>query len=324
MKILEKEHYFELQSQCSFVPFTQAEGWYNYLISQGKNVVFFCDSLDEPTIVCFGYEQKIPLSNRKLLKLEGECFLKEPQHLVIKSFYEQLGSLPYIGVELNSNNKYAVDFEIGIRRAGYIRPLASFSCPLTIHVDLTSKIDFKGNWKRNYKKSIKAGLLFLEHSRITDQEVAIFVDMFDEMSKIKGLKYSLSQGPIRALVNSPHIRMFSVVDQSGAYLASRIIHVHGTAGNDVFAANSLKARESGATFFLMQNLFDTLKGEGCESFDFGRIPPSNHATDSVFLFKSETRGKNIQYNGEWCLYKNKIHELGSFGYKLWKLKKQRY
>src|SRR5690606_27392958 len=316
METLEEALYFELQSRCSFVPFTQSEGWYNYLIAQGRKIVFFADSVVEPNIICFGYEQKLPFVKKKILRLEGECFLNKVEHSIITSFYKKMGELPYLGIELNSNNEYLVDIVIGLRRAGFIRPLASFSCPLTIDVNLISELNFKRNWQRNYKKSVKAGSTFIEHSNITEREVSMFINMFDEMSKLKGLKYSLDVDAISKLVTSRTIRMFSVFDQSGTPLASRIIHVHGTTGNDVFAANSLRARENGATFFLMQNLFDTLKREGCESFDFGRIAPSNHATDSVFLFKSETRGKNIQYNGEWCLYKSKIYELGLFGYKL--------
>lgn len=74
----------------------------------------------------------------------------------------------------------------------------------------------------------------------------------------------------------------------------------------------------------MQNIFEVLKTEGIEEFDFGRIPPSDHATDNVYIFKKASGGSPIQYNGEWVYFKSKWTEVLFTLYQLFKLKRQRY
>ena len=118
--------------------------------------------------------------------------------------------------------------------------------------------------------------------------------------------------------------LYMVYNNSNIPIAARIIHFDKIYSSDVFAANSNEARNCGATYFMMQNIFELLKNEDLKFFDFGRIPPSNHETDSVYTFKNASRGKKVQYNGEWVVYKSKYMELLMLFYKLFKLKKQRY
>jgi len=114
------------------------------------------------------------------------------------------------------------------------------------------------------------------------------------------------------------------MDQNDRPLAGRIIHEHKGYATDVLAANSDLSRNNGATFFMMHSIFALLRSENKISFDFGRIPPSDHASDSVYQFKKSAGGSVLQYNGEWTSYSNTRTELLMFIYKLLKLKKQRY
>ena len=148
--------------------------------------------------------------------------------------------------------------------------------------------------------------------------------MFREMADLKGLAYTLEAASLLTLLSSSDIRTFMVYNNSNIPIAARIIHFDKIYATDIFAANSNEARNCGATYFIMQSIFEKLKKEGFKYFDFGRIPPSNHATDSIYTFKNASRGKKVQYNGEWALYKSKNMELLMLFYKMFKLKKQRY
>ncbi len=315
--------FFGLQSAFAEVPFTQSEAWYNYLKAQGKRITFFSDDSINPSIMTWGIAEKIPLSKKKILRIEGEC-CHDFSADSVRDFYGKLEALPYVGIELNSNTFYQVDFEINLRRAGFVRPLGSFSCPLTIVIDLEKTIDYNRNWKRNVKTAEKEQLVISELQQPARKEVEQIVSLFGEMAELKNLGYSLSASALMELVQSNTIRTFMAYTSSNEPLAARIVFVSNGFASDVIAANSNRARECGAVFLLMQHIFETLGSEQIKAFDFSRIPPSTHASDSVYLFKNATRGKKMQYNGEWVRYKRKRTELMVFVYKWLKLKKQRY
>ena len=73
-----------------------------------------------------------------------------------------------------------------------------------------------------------------------------------------------------------------------------------------------------------KHILELLKVEDYNFFDFGRIPPSNHHTNGVYIFKNGIKGNKIQYCGEWIYYKNSIFEEAMYLYKKYFLKKQRY
>jgi lipid II:glycine glycyltransferase (peptidoglycan interpeptide bridge formation enzyme) len=144
------------------------------------------------------------------------------------------------------------------------------------------------------------------------------------MADLKKLNYKLESISLKSLLQSEDIRLFVVQDVNGKILSARIIHVSHPFSSDVLAANSINSRSFGAAYFIMQNIFKILHEEGFKHFDFGRIPPSDHATDNVYQFKSFTRGNSIQYNGNWSFYENKWLEFLMFCFKNFKLKLQRY
>jgi hypothetical protein len=324
LKIDNPELFFQKQKQFSSVPFTQSEGWYYFQKNKGEVMIFFTDDLTETKIACWGREHKIPFIGKKILQIEGECYKSDMGEIAFRTFFTNLSDLPYAGIEINSNNIYLVDFEIGIRRAGFLRPIALHSCPLSIEIDLNTSINFDRNWRRNLKKAQESQLSFIEVEEFDDGIIENIVQIFKEMSELKKLKYLLEKESLAKLLSSADIRTFIVKNKGNKTIAARIIHEHNRVLSDVFAANSNEARECGATYFLMDNILDLLKRENKLKFDFGRIPPSNNATDSIYLFKNATRGRRVQYNGEWVLYKKKWIEYLMFLYKQFVIKKQRY
>ncbi|MFS4416411.1 hypothetical protein [Maribacter sp. 2307ULW6-5] len=324
IQIKDAAHFFTLQKKLKRIPYSQSEGWYRSQIKKNHKIVFFVNDEEDVKIALWGKEQKIPFSNKKLLLVNGETTSEHINENEVREFYTKLTALNYVGFELDSNNRYDVEFEIGIRRAGFVRPIGSFSCPLTIIFRLQEDFGFNRNWKRNVKKAIASELIFEEVVDISATVITSIVSMFKEMAELKKLGHQLEEHSLKALLKTRDMRLFMVYDKQGLPLAARVIHINKPFASDVYAANSLTARDNGATYYMMQNIFETLKQENYAEFDFSRIPPSNHATDSVYLFKNASRGEKISYNGEWSYHKSKRIELLLFLYKSFKMKKQRY
>ena len=156
-----------------------------------------------------------------------------------------------------------------------------------------------------------------------DELKSVNKDIEDAEADLKKLNYKLESISLKSLLQSEDIRLFVVQDANGKILSARIIHVSYPFSSDIFAANSITSRSCGAAYFIMQNIFEILHEEGFKHFDFGRIPPSDHATDNIYQFKSLT-GDSIQYNGNWSFYENKWLEFLMFCFKNFKLKLQRY
>ena len=324
MQKIEAEKFFKIQRKFSHIPFSQSEGWYNYMASKKNKIVFFVDNEEDSKIAFWGREQKIPLGLGCVLRIDGECYQPDLSDQVFTKVYSSIIEMEYTGIEIDSATLYNINYEIGLRRAGFVSPISLSSCPLSIEIDFIQPLDFNRNWQRNVKKAIKSDLIF---SEITDPDAVILnriVDMFKEMAQLKNLGYQLEFDSLTSLTSSKDIRVFMVNNRDGRPIAARIIHEHNKYLTDIYAANSIEARDCGATYFIMDAILNKLKEEGKSYFDFGRIPPSNHSTDSVYVFKISSRGKKVQYNGEWVYYKNPIIEGLMYLYKRFIIKKQRY
>ena len=325
IQIKNSEEFFKLQNKLDKIPFTQSEAWYNMNIVQGKNIVFFVNSSDEVKIACWGVVNVVPLLKHQLLMIDGEAYNNDITEVVIRTFFTFFKTSTYHGVEINSNNIYNIEYEVGIRRAGFKRPMLSFSCPLTIENDLQNSTERSRSWKRNVKIAEKAGLIFEQKSNIDSKTIKEFVNFFDEMANSKKLSYSMCFKEIEALINNKNIKLYTVATPSNETLAYRIIYIYKNYAYDIFASNSNKCRDyRGATYFILENIFSALAKSGIIHFDFGRIPPSDDTNDKIYEFKNAARGKKIQYNGEWSFFKSFCIETLLASYKKYKLKKHRY
>ncbi|KYK21257.1 hypothetical protein AYK24_03375 [Thermoplasmatales archaeon SG8-52-4] len=323
MDQLSPEKYFSIHSLFSHIPYSQSEDWYNYLVARGENVVFYCNREDQPSIAFMGRIKKVPLVGRILI-VEGELISNEISNETITDFYSEVVKLPYAGIEINSNNEYSIEFEVGIRRSGFMRPIGLSSCPLSIIVDLSNDLKYNRNWKYNYNKAIKAELLFDEVTHPELSDLQLFSDMYSELASRKNLGYKLNPKALLSLVNGPNMRLFSVMTKEKVVVASNIIYVRGIHSYDIFASNSNLSWENGATRFIVQKIFEVLKSEGVTVFDFGRIPPSTHGSDGVYKFKNSVKGTKIQYNGEWSFYQKNLKEQLVYLGKHFIAKTQRY
>lgn len=323
MQLIETEQdFFKIQEKLAFIPLFQSKAWFNYQNNGKKSFVFLVDNKQDVSIALWGVVRSIPILKQKILLVNSISRKRGLSEKVVKKFFNEFLSHEFDAIEINDGTAYDIEFEIGIRRAGFFRPVNLTACPLSIVVDFERPFNFDRNWKRNIKKAIKADLQFMELKKV-HETAQLISDLHLETAKTKKLNYHFDAESVFRCIKNECIRVFAVKSEQ-MILAVRVVYVKGNYSEDLIAANSFKSRANGATQFLMQNIFETLQSEGIKTFDFSRIPPSNHATDSVYTFKNATRGNKIQYNGEWVFYKSKIIEYFMAFYKCMILKKQRY
>ncbi len=323
MDQLTSQQFFSLFPKFPHIPYSQSEGWYHYLIARGETVVFYCDRSEESNIAFMGRIKNVPIIG-KILMIEGELLMDDITNEKITDFYSEVIKLPNAAIEINSNNLYSTEFEVGIRRAGFLRPISYSYCPLSILINLTDEIKYNRNWKYNYNKAIKAELLFEELTQPELSDLQIFSDMYSELASRKNLGYKLNPKALLSMVKTQNMRLFQVKTKDNIVAASNIIYVNGNYSYDILAANSNLSWENGATRFIVQKIFDVLKSDGVTQFDFGRIPPSTHGSDGVYKFKNSVKGEKIQYNGEWSFFKKPWKEYLMYIGKYVRFKTTRY
>lgn len=317
------DYFFKLQKSFKKIPYSQSRGWYSYVNQLKTTTVFFVNSEQDLKIACWGVEHKIPMTGKKILVIPGECYKSNLGEQEIKDFYEKLFVLDYQGVEINSGSYYNINFEIGLKLAGYHRPLGSFSSNLSIEVDFEYGPNFDNNWKGNIRKGFKNQLNVVE---IKEFDKVVFLQIFgvfEDMSRLKGLNHH-NKDALNALLLSDDMRTFIVYDKKNIPLSVNVIHTNKPYATFVFAANSSKSKIRNGSHFIVDHVMKELKKEKFDFFDLLRIPVSNGPKNGIYIFKKGTRGNKIQYNGEWASYKNLFLEVLMFCYRVFYQKKNRY
>ncbi|MBN1463904.1 MAG: hypothetical protein JXQ69_03390 [Paludibacteraceae bacterium] len=307
MQLITKEQFFELTATFEWLPYTQTYGWFAFCnCDNSGNYLCLVDSFEKPQIACFCHVKKA--LGLKMLLLEGECLKsKNYKSSLIKSFYEGVCTLGYDMVEVVSNSVYNSEFEIGIRRAGFLRPVGAFSMPLSNWIDLRTAIKYNSNWTRNIKKSMDFQLQFQLHDSPDDELIQTIVSFYNQFTKEKGFLHQLNLEATTKLLRSSNFSLGVVTSPDNTILSCIIYHSTSSHAGLLYAAKSEEAKENGATFFMYSHLFEALRNKGVESFDMEKLVPSTHTTDGVFLFKDGVKGERVLYNGEWSWYKRRIY-----------------
>lgn len=307
MQIVDKHTFFQTILDFKQVPFTQTQGWLAYTNSENKNeVLYLVDNLANPQIACMCHIKK--MLNKELLLIESLCFKYSLYKASsIKHFFEHIKDLSYDMVEVVSNNQYSFEFEIGIRRAGFTRPIGNFSIPLSNWIDLQEPITYNSNWKRNLAKSEKYNLSFIVENTPSEQLVYEFVYYYNRFTKEKGFNHKLSYDSFYKMLKTSEFSIGIVLDEKDIMTSAIIFHHKNQHAGLLYAAKDNEAKETGATFFMYDSLFKYLKENGYQTFDMEKLLPSSHSSDGVFLFKDGIKGDRVLYNGEWSWYKKPIY-----------------
>jgi hypothetical protein len=314
---LDYQTFFQQQQRLRNIPFNQTKNWLEH--SRGnniENVRFFVDSIDEPHIACYGY-----LSNRKpfgrQLNIDGISKSADINSDHIRSFFKSIIEEGYSIIHLSDIDEYNPNFEVGIRRAGLVRPLGLHLCPMSMIVDLQKPFQFHRNWRRNVKKAMEQDCRFVVKDNPTMEDAKEFVRLFGELKERKGLRFSLTPERIMVLLKGNYKIFF--VEREGVNICGRISYINNTSIYDVYAANSNEAISVGAAYLIQENIFQYFRERGAERFDYGRIPPSAGKMDNIYIAKSYSGGHPIGYNGEWGFcdkqWKNYLYSWYMFGFR---------
>ncbi|MDR1585197.1 MAG: hypothetical protein LBS07_03345 [Prevotellaceae bacterium] len=310
MEIVDKNTFFHTTQDFAFVPFTQSEGWRAYSSNDENRFMFFVDNAEKPSMACMGYI--IRKFGLKMLQIEGECFFneKEIDSKKIRDFYREISQTDFDIIEINSMLPYNALYEIGVREAGYLRPVGMFSSALSNWINLQNEIHYNENWRRNLKKAAKFSMKFEVIETPSEKEILFATDFYNKFTAQKGFAHRLNYAQTRGLLQSGNFSLALVKNESADVLAMLIFHKRRTHAGLLYAARNIDNRDdNGVTFFIYDNLFKHLKEKDFQTFDMEKLCPSTHSKQSVFLFKNGVRGEYVQYCGEFSFYKRHIYRL---------------
>ena len=309
MTEIDKNTFFDITQTFDYVPFTQSEGCWKMNSIKGENrFQFFVDSLEKPSLACMGYVMK--RFGLKMLQIDGECFAdgKNIDSKKIRDFYKEITQADFDIIEINSSLPYDVLYEIGVREAGYLRPVGMFSSQLSNWIDLHSEIRYNENWKRNLKKSEKLNLKLNVLEQPTNDQIRFFSDFYNKFAYSKGFGHHINFEQTKALLQSNDFSLALVTDETENILAGIIFHHRNNrAGLYISARSTEYKNDNGVTFFMYDQLFKYLKSKGYTIFDLEKLCPSTHSKQSVFLFKNGIKGEKVLYCGEFSWYKRQIY-----------------
>lgn len=297
MQEVSRDIFYQTTASWEEVPFSQTEGYVRLQSGDRSERVRYY--LDEQ-VGCAAHVKRF--AGLTMLMTDGECLRhRETKPATLTRFYEALQQCGADMIELNSRRPYQADYEIGLRQAGFLRPVGSFSFQLTNRIDLTQPLRFNENWKRNLKDSEGAGLQLERPECPTEQDIADVMRLYREMSAHKHLAIPFTPALLRILLNDPHFRLCFIA-RGKERLSMLIYHQSGTHAGLLYAANGAQANEAHAGFRLYEQLLNALAEEGVHSFDMEKMGASAHSTNAVFLFKQGIRGELTPLCGEWSWY----------------------
>ena len=321
--IVNKCHFFRAQRKLEIIPYNQTEEWFDKCGNKEENCFFFIDNMEDPQIGFWGVVFARKFIGRHLI-ISGDCYTHGITIKRIREFYREVINLGFEIIELSSTNLYDISYEIGIRRAGFLRPLISVFSPLTIVINPQQERVVARHWRRNTKKCTDLNLRFEHIENPSYLETREFCRMFEELKEIKNLNYSLSVDSLMKLFETRKYLLFFIYDQKDIPVAGRIIYVNSNCSFDVHAANTNLARELGAAYYIIDMIVLFLKNRGIEHFDYGMISPSSTNMDAIYISKSHSGGTPALYNGQWVFYRSKVIEYLISGYFYFFKKNSRY
>lgn len=303
-----KDQYWSIVSSFDNIPTEQSKCWIDAIYSQSAaRLVYFVNSVENPNVACVGYSSYHRFLGRHL-HIEGLCLNNKVPVSEIKSFFTALTEEDYSYISFSDIYEYRPDFEVAIRRAGFIRPAGISLCPLTMMIDLQSNFTFHKTWVRGVKKSIASGNTFEFIKEPNHDYAVIFEGLFKSMSERKGLKSYPKAYQVEKLLsqNSPY-HLFVIKNKCGNIISARVEYTNQNLVYDIWAANSDEAMKTGAAYHIQEEVFNFYKNLNYSKFDYGRIPPSADYMDNIYLAKSYSGGYPVAYNGQWEYSKSNLY-----------------
>ena len=291
-----------LTRDMEWVAPTQTAAWTNAFLPQGE-ARYVVDDLNKPTMACVGQlHRKWGVS---MLLVAGECLahthdLSSEQ---VHRFYEDLLQLvPADLYYVNSDSLYSPLYEVGMRQAGFLRPVGMFSTTLSKLIATDQELTPDKSWRRNLKKAEEHRLTFSVVSQPSAHDVEQYLQLHHGVEQRKHFSDSATANQLTCLLADPMYRLAWVDSAEGEHLSGGVFycrHQGSPYARFIYSATSLKGREVGSAYWLRKQVTDYLATVGIPVLDTGRITPAKHAKNGLFLFKNGMGGETVSYNGEW-------------------------
>lgn len=296
--IVDKETFFALQGKINNIPYSQSLGWHDTAYKDVLDkMVYFVNTTDDPRICCFGYQSKRRFFG-KTLSIDGISRKDDVNITEYRAFFKSIVDEGYQIIDIVDIGKYSPDFEVGVRRAGFIHPFGLSLCPMSLVVDLKSPFKFHRKWRSHVRNSTDKGNMFYPVENPKMEDAQEFVRMFGELKERKNLRYSCSAENIFYLT-SHSFKLFFMKNKEGENIAGRLEYICGKKVYDIYAANTAVGLSSGAIYHLQEEILNYLAEHKFNEFDYGMIPPSDNHMDDIYIAKSYSGGSPIGYNGQW-------------------------
>lgn len=299
MQEVSKDIFYRTIEGWKHVSHTQEDAWCNSWVP-AATLRYYLDDRQPATMGCVGYiRHKLGMN---MLLIAGECMRDTIDHKSVRDFYANIPQLGFDIVEINSDSIYSPEYETGIREAGLLRPVGLFSTTLSKVVDLGQPFTYDKSWQRNLKKSEQAELTFRLYTpeEVTDELIGSYVRLQQEMMERKRFNDGISASQLRSLLQD---RRFAIgfIAHNGEPMAGMIAYMpDNSIAKSLFSVTSPAGRELAASYIMYREMMRyAAEQRHCSQFDLGRISPSAHAKNNLFLFKNGIGGTIVQYNGEW-------------------------
>ena len=299
VKQVDNHTFYASVSDWQWVSHTQTEGWVTAFLREA-DVRFFLGE----QIACVGWVSK--KWGKSMLTITGECFRSLPfteKH--IYAFFEDIAQTDVDIICLNSDSLYSAQYEVGIRQAGFLRPVGMFSTTLSKEISLNQPLLFDKSWQRNLRKATDAGLRFVIVNEPDGNVLATYVRLHNEMEQRKGFHDGLTVGQLQDILSQPLFQLAWVDDADGNHLAGGIVYCRGDYARFLYSFTTSDGRQMSASYPLYKGWMDFLALKGVLRFDLGRLSPAKHQKNNLFLFKNGIDGTTVSYNGEWIYSSSK-------------------
>ena len=320
MQEVSKDIFYKTVEDWAWVSHTQFDAMCRGIVPN-DTLHYFLDNQQPASIGCVGYVRH--KAGLHMLIIPGECIRGEISHKLIHEFYHNIGQLGYDIVEINSDYLYSPEFEMGIREAGLLRPVGLFSTTLSKEIDLQKPLVFDKSWQRNLKKNDQSGLTFQIYrgGDVPDHILSEYMHIHQEMTSRKQFSDGLDISQLRILLTDKHF-VLGIIRHDEKVIAGMVAFMdEGKRAKSLYSATSIAGRELSASYILYREMMLYAANElHIPVFDLGRISPSSHAKNNLFLFKNGIKGSVVQYNGEWLWCKRKWMPLALYFMKkyIWK------
>ena len=291
--------FFATTRDWQWVSHTQTQGWADAFLQNADIRCFLSEQ-----IACIGWVSR--KWGKRMLTVTGECFRRLPvSEKQVFAFFDTVAQTDADLIYVNSDSLYSPLYEAGIRQAGFLRPVGMFSTTLSKEIALDEPLRFDKSWQRNLQKADEAQLRFVAVVHPSEQAIADYVRLHDEMEQRKGFRDGLTAAQLQSVLSEPCFRLAWVDDVQGNHVAGGIVFRRQDYARFLYSFTTVEGRRQSASYLLYKGWMETLASEGVKRFDVGRLSPSKHRKNNLFLFKNGIEGTTVSYNGEWLCSSSK-------------------